>query len=163
MTWEYVAGFFDGEGALTQNDKGGFRISIAQTNRPVLENIKGFSGVGNICLVTKRKEHWKESWVYYVSKQKDVYIFLTKTRPFLIVKKKLVLKRLPTLREIIKLQNRRKLRLTNRKQRALSLRGSGLSYWRIGKRMGLDRSYVRRLMLGFPKPSNKNGGRSSIG
>ncbi|HPA25214.1 MAG TPA: LAGLIDADG family homing endonuclease [bacterium] len=45
MTWNYVAGFFDGEGSITKNGSG-FRITIVQTNKEVLEEIKKFIQLG---------------------------------------------------------------------------------------------------------------------
>ena len=147
MTWEYIAGFFDGEGSLVHNGKG-YRANISQTNKEVLDEIKYFSGVGLVCKITKRQAQWKDSWVYYVSKQKDVDFFVRNILPFVYVKKDKIIETIPKLDRILELQKFRSIRLVRRKKEALKLRESGLSYWRIGQKMGLDRSYVRKLILG---------------
>lgn len=51
MSWDYVAGFFDGEGSVGfQKKKGRFypRIIFTQKDRKILELIKSFIGFGNI-------------------------------------------------------------------------------------------------------------------
>ncbi len=67
MDWNYIAGFFDGEGSILKHDPTNYRISIPQTNEEVLQKIKTFSNMGNIFKTRKRKEHWKDSWVYSVA------------------------------------------------------------------------------------------------
>ena len=86
MTWQYISGFFDGEGSLCHNGKG-YRITIPQTSESVLQSIKTFVGSGQVIHVTKRKVHWKESWVFYIARQEDVYMFLRKIAAHVIVKK----------------------------------------------------------------------------
>lgn len=147
MTWEYIAGFFDGEGTIANNGKG-FRIGIPQTNITVLKDIQKFTNFGNICKITKRKSHWKDSWVYYVAKQECVYLFLRSIYPFLIVKKKNASIAISKLKHITKLQHQRRKKFEEKLRKALALRSKGLSYWRIGLEMNLDRGYVRRLIIG---------------
>ncbi len=148
MTWEYIAGFFDGEGTISRNTSG-FRISMPQTNQEVLEKIRHFSGLGNICKVTKRKSHWKDSWTYYITKQKNVLIFLKGISPHLVLKKDLADNTIPELKLIVNKQKLKILKHENRRKKALILRSKGLAYWRIGEKMGgLDRGYVRKLILG---------------
>lgn len=85
MNWQYIAGFFDGEGTITHNGKG-FRITIPQTNELVLQKIRLFAGYGNIIYNPKRKSYWSDGWTYYIAKQSEVYKFLMKIKPFLVVK-----------------------------------------------------------------------------
>lgn len=146
MGWQYIAGFFDGEGTISHNGKG-FRLSIPQTSKTVLIDIRSFTSFGTICKVIKRKSHWKDSWIYYVAKQEELYRFLRHILPFTIVKRSKILTVLPKLQFIIKLQYERKNRHKLRLIKALRFRKQGLSYWRIGREMNLDRSYVRRLIL----------------
>ena len=146
MTWEYIAGFFDGEGSLTNNGKG-YRVTISQTNKEVLENILEYSGVGNIFKNKKRQVHWKESWVFYVAKQKDVYLFLKKISPFLIVKSKQINKFLPIIIKKVKEIDQKKLNRKKRIKKAKNLRKKGLTYRQIGKKMNVDFGYARRLIL----------------
>jgi intein-encoded DNA endonuclease-like protein len=147
MTWEYIAGFFDGEGSLTHNGKG-FRITIPQTNEEVLISIKDFADMGNIFKEKKRKVHWKDSWIYNISKQKDIYDFLNQIQKFVIVKKSKALAVLPELQYNIEQQRLRQDKHLQRRAQAIALRKQGLSYWRIGLEMGgLDRGYIRRIIL----------------
>lgn len=146
MTWEYIAGFFDGEGSITHNGKG-YRISIAQTNKEVLDAIAQFTTMGFVIPVTKRKSHWKDSWVFYIAKQVDVLEFLQKSRAYLIVKKSLaeiVIKKQLTI--IDKAKKREALRLYRISQAKL-LRDRGLTYRAIGKRLNIDFGFARQLSL----------------
>ena len=88
MNWDYVGGFFDGEGSIARSGRS-FRISIAQTNEEILNEICDFAGVGHVFKVTKRKEHWKDSWVYHIGSKKDIHLFLKRISPYLILKKDL--------------------------------------------------------------------------
>ena len=101
MKWEYIAGFFDGEGSLTHNGKS-YRVTIAQANFEVLELIHSYTHLGHIRKERKREAHWKESWVYYIARQEDVLKFLLKVRPFLIVKKEKTEKCLPFLEKTVR-------------------------------------------------------------
>jgi len=146
MTWDYIAGFFDGEGSLVHNGKR-FRILIPQTHEGVLLEIKNFIGSGTIYKVTKRKEHWKECWVYCIARQEDVLKFIKKIKNNLIVKKITVLNAIPrltiTLNGMVK---RKKLRI-DRKNTVEKLRAKGLTYREIGKKVGIDFGYARRLLI----------------
>lgn len=146
MTKEYVAGFFDGEGSITHNGKG-YRITISQTNKRVLQEIKGLLKIGYIFKNRKRQAHWKESWVYYIAKQKDVYLFLQVISPFMVIKKGLAIRVFAHLKNVIvDIEKKRKL-AQYRKRQALSLRKRGATYRNIGKELGIDWSYARRLIL----------------
>ena len=146
MTWDYIAGFFDGEGSLVHNGKR-FRILIPQTHEGVLLEIKNFIGSGTIYKVTKRKEHWKECWVYCIARQEDVLKFIKKIKNNLIVKKITVLNAIPrltiTLNGMVK---RKKIRI-DRKNTVEKLRAKGLTYREIGKKVGIDFGYARRLLI----------------
>ncbi len=146
MEWRYIAGFFDGEGSLGHNGKG-FRITIPQANLEVLRAIQQYCDVGDIIKVTKRKPHWKDSWVYYISTQKEVYYFLQKIKPWVIVKHSLVERVLGELREYLKLVAIRKRLVKKRVERSIQLRRRGLTYREIGRRVEADHSYIRRLIL----------------
>ncbi len=148
MTWTYIAGFFDGEGSLIKKpDKNGYRIQIAQTNKKVLQEILEYVGCGHICHPKKRKPHWKESWMFYISKQDDVSYFLKKTSSYLIVKKHLSKRVIPIL-EILVLKNKiNREKITKRKDKAKLLRAKGLTYREIGKRLNMDWGHARRIII----------------
>jgi intein/homing endonuclease len=146
MTWEYIAGFFDGEGSITHNGKG-WRISIAQTNKEVLDRIKVFTKIGGVFEVVKRQSHWKDSWVYFIAKQGDVYKFLKNINNLVIVKKEKSNKVLPELEEYLK---KYKLTIKKRNQikiEARRLRNLGRTYRQIGKELKIDFGQARRIIL----------------
>jgi len=146
MNWQYIAGFFDGEGSIILKN-GRSRIAIVQTNKPVLESIKKFTKCGNIFEVTKRKPHWKDCWVYSISCKKDIYNFLRKITPYLFVKKELAEKGILQLKkELIKMEERKK-KYIYRKHMAKLLRKKGLSYRAIGKELSMDWGHARRMIL----------------
>lgn len=146
MNWDYIAGFFDGEGTFG-NYGSGYKISVTQTNKKVLEKIQSFTKLGHIHHLKKRKSHWKDAWVYYIAKQEDVYIFLNKILDKLVVKKETSSKALPKLRKKIKNRERQRIRTIKRKRQAKNLRKEGFSYRQIGKKLGIDWGYARRLIL----------------
>jgi len=146
MNWFYIGGFFDGEGSLTHNGKG-YRITIAQANDEVLSEIQKFCKNGHIIKVKKRKIHWKDSWVFYISKQEDVYKFIVRIAPYLIVKKQLICRVVPILKKYVELQNKKKTVLEKRKKLVIELRNKSFSYRAIGKKVGIDWSYARKLIL----------------
>lgn len=146
MNWGYVAGFFDGEGSLTHNGSG-FRVTIPQTHLIVLKAIKNFSGVGNVFALTKRKAHWKDAWAYNISRQEDIQFFLTKIQPFLIVKFQKVSRVLPRITIIVAEQKRRSRHAHKLKYAVRKLRKAGLVWREIGRRLGIDFGYARRLYL----------------
>ncbi|MFA6135907.1 MAG: LAGLIDADG family homing endonuclease [Candidatus Paceibacterota bacterium] len=146
MKWEYIAGFFDGEGCISHNGKG-YRIAISQTNQEVLDGIVKFSKVGYVCKITKRKSHWKDSWIYYISKQDDVLYFLKRIFDYLIVKNAIAKKVIPELSKYAKKRNVKISVMEHKKAKALEMRTSGASYREIGKQLNLDWGYVRRILI----------------
>lgn len=146
MDWKYIAGFFDGEGSISHNGSG-YRLTISQTNEEVLEAIRAFTKTGKVLSITKRKPHWKDSWVYNISKQKDIEKFLLKISPNLIVKKPLALKVLLNLKKIVKNQTIRERKSNSIRQKSRILRKKGYSYRQIGKTLNIDWGYARRLTL----------------
>lgn len=145
MTWEYIAGFFDGEGSIVYNGSG-FRITIAQTNFTVLDSIRRFSKMGQVIKVAKRQSHWKDSWVYYISKQEDILFFIRHIQNFSIVKKQKINIILPRLISAVSNNKDRVLKRQLLTKSAKALRKEGLSYREIGKRLDIDFGHARRLI-----------------
>jgi len=147
MTWQYIAGFYDGEGSLIRHGRGhGFRALIPQAHYEVLISIQAFTKVGYIFKKRKRKSHWKESWVYGVSRQKDLYQFLKNIQPYCIVKREKIDYALPIIQKNLAAeQSRLQLRL-RRFNAARGMRQNGYTYRRIGKKLDVDFGYIRRLL-----------------
>ena len=147
MNWDYIAGFFDGEGSVTDYKKK-CRVTITQTNKEVLERIRSFAGVGSIAEITKRKSHWKDSWVYYISKQSDLLKFLNGVAPRLVVKRKLAQNAIVVLERKLQEREARQQELFARTYKARELRRQGLPYRDIGKVLHIDFGHARRIVLG---------------
>jgi len=146
MDWSYVAGFFDGEGSVTRHGNG-YRVTIPQTNFEVLQKIMQSATVGHVVGLRKRQEHWKDCWMYYITKQSDVELFLRHIAPHVLVKKKPVEQALKNLRPFLIKQKVKQALSISRKKKAIQLRGQGYTYREIGKRIGTDWGYARRLTL----------------
>jgi DNA-binding transcriptional regulator WhiA len=147
ITWNYIAGFFDGEGSITDNGKG-YRITIPQTNFIVLQQILHFTKVGQIIKVTKRKSHWKDSWVYYIASQSDIQSFLKYISPHLVIKRAESQRVLQKLNYIVTKQKAHSRLIAQRIKSAKSLRKMGMSYREIGKELNIDWGFARRIILG---------------
>jgi len=147
MDWSYIAGFFDGEGSLTISGKT-HRITIPQTNELVLNSIQNFVGRGSVFPVKKRKIHWKDSWIYCITKQEDVLYFLSNIESFLIVKKELVAQRMPIIKKMVQEYGRKKKLSIKLREDAVKLRQQGLTYRQIGRKLSIDWGYARRVIVG---------------
>jgi hypothetical protein len=85
MTWEYIAGFIDGEGAIVKK-KQVYNLYISQTNFEVLEEIRLFTRVGKIYEVSQRRPNWKQAWVYNAGGGCGTYYVLQHVVEHLVVK-----------------------------------------------------------------------------
>ena len=146
MTWEYIAGFIDGEGTIVRR-KRVYNLCISQTNFEVLEEIRKFTGVGAIYSIDKRKPHWKEAWVYSAGGARGTYSVLLNVIDHLIVKRAWALRVLDELRIRLRAIDQEKDLKIQRIQRAKLLRQKGWSYRKIAKVLKTDFGYVRRLVL----------------
>ena len=94
MTHEYLAGFVDGEGALTiirigrPNGRLYYRpvLTIGNTHLGVLQAIKDFVGAGWICNGREKRTNRKQIWAYTLTSGEKLVPLLAALRPHLIVK-----------------------------------------------------------------------------
>lgn len=145
MTWDYIAGFLDGEGSIINKNRG-FAISISQANKNVLEKIKKFAHIGHVYKVAKRKQHWKNSWIYTITNYNDTFDFLCKIKNKLVVKKSKAQYAINALKIILSDKQKKMRRRNFRIKEAKKLRKNGDSYREIGKKLNTDWGYVRRLI-----------------
>ncbi len=144
MTWEYVAGFVDGEGAIVKRNRG-YVLFISQTNFEVLDKVHEFIGKGSIYSITKRKSHWKDAWVFSSRSSENTHYILTKIVDKLIVKKRQASKAIRELeKRFEEIQKQRNIR-ENRATKVRKLRSRGLTYREIGRILKIDFGYARRL------------------
>jgi len=147
ISWQYIAGFVDGEGSIVKTKRTVYRILIPQTHEGVLKAIQGFTGMGFIFKGKTRKAHWKDNWVYVVAQQRQVLFFLKKIHPYLIVKRQLATDRIPVLTQLIFEGDQRRGQLQKRLKLCKFWRSKGLTYRAIGKKLKIDFGYARRLCL----------------
>ena len=93
MTWEYIAGFFDGEGCITlhSNRTNGakvYKIQISQANVLVLERIKDFLLENRIYCRVYKDGHWYKEHCkrLCINGYNDVLKFLENIKDKCIVK-----------------------------------------------------------------------------
>lgn len=101
MNWDYVAGFFDGEGciAITKDNSRKFprfpctvRVTISQKRPAVLSEIKGFLKENRIPstmfqVESMRNDKRFDCWLLSIGKSKHAVSFLLKIKDKLIVKR----------------------------------------------------------------------------
>lgn len=89
--WEYIAGLFDGEGHLGRkwgNQAHLWRIEIVNTNLKSLETIRDFMGFGRLYKRGKpKKSTHNQAYCLIISKQVDIYLFLSNIAKYLIIKR----------------------------------------------------------------------------
>jgi hypothetical protein len=83
----YAAGFFDGDGCITTSGNSGFRITLSNTDKRVLEFFKSnFGGNINNQHLPENPKH-NVAWKWVQAKRADVLSTLVLFEPFLISKK----------------------------------------------------------------------------
>lgn len=96
MNWNYIAGFFDGEGSVViQKNRAKYLriiITVPNTDLNVLQEMKEFTNLGNIYKVTKRQEHWKDAWVWIIQRRFEVIHFIDTIKKYTLVKKEKLIK-----------------------------------------------------------------------
>jgi hypothetical protein len=144
MTWQYIAGFFDGEGSLCLSN-GRYFLSISQTNEEVLVAIREFAGVGRVHKVTKRKQHWRDAWIYQIGKRAHILSFLMNIVDHLIVKRDLV--QLAILRLRYDIANHKPRFKRERAEMFAAMYADGKSFSDIQRETGVDRGIVRKALI----------------
>lgn len=135
MNINYIAGFFDGEGSIVISNNR-VTLSIPQTDEKILLKIKEFFKKGNVYTLKKRKEHWKDAWVYRCNGSFQVLEILLKLEPFLILKKDKALKAIELLKNI---QNKNLLKINRNKEAIKLILEQKLSYRTVEKLTGICR------------------------
>jgi len=104
ISWEYIAGFFDGEGTIGHTSRYAYKVSFSQSTMPVLEAIKEFLGGYSIytwCATYKNKNRkYNESYQLQFSASSGVKLFLEGILPYTIVKRMEVLEALNTIKDV---------------------------------------------------------------
>ncbi|MFA5376545.1 MAG: LAGLIDADG family homing endonuclease [Dehalococcoidia bacterium] len=154
MTWEYIAGFFDGEGNINIQTRAGrrkcARLNISQNDRTVLEEI---------CLFLKDRDidariyHLEPDanfrrpnikWYIQIASAGSVKRFLEGVIEYLIVKRTLADEALALDYSI------RRTKFSDKEMEEFRLfRSNGMTLSAIGRKMGRDNSFLSRLDRGL--------------
>lgn len=91
ITWEYIAGLFDGEGSIVvgENNWGNtfVKVQIAQANSPFLYLVRDFLGYGEVKEQKGIKRARAVPYTLDIFKKEDIHRFLSSVLPHLILKK----------------------------------------------------------------------------
>lgn len=91
MSWEYIAGYFDGEGhvSLCMTGRGIRARSLmwANTNRESLEAMRSFMGVGRVVARKKSRPHYKQPYELKIGKKSELLHVLNGMECHLIIKR----------------------------------------------------------------------------
>lgn len=143
ITW--FAGLFEGEGSFTFKRGKPYRMSISMTDLDVLERVRDEFG-GSILSLTKRKERWKDAWVWYIggessrSLAQEIYPYLLSRR------QKRCQEYIDNLRTQKQYNNDRLVRHESLKIECKRLREEGLLQREIASILEIDRSTVSKLL-----------------
>ena len=97
LSWEYVAGFLDGEGSITLSSQSRAKgypyyeplMRISNTSFYVLSLIRDFIGGGKICITKKlgyQNKNHRQVWVYQLTGRRNLFPVLMALRPYLVLK-----------------------------------------------------------------------------
>ena len=132
MSWEYVAGFFDGEGCITFNKNNIIRIIFTQKEALVLDIIDKFLYQNDI---RSKSNYIKLSGCINlcINRHLDQLVFLTKIIDHLIVKKSKAIEAL----KIIKNRKYQNEHYTLKEERLIKLfRERNMAYKEITEKLG---------------------------
>ena len=143
MNWDYIAGFVDGEGSILIPQNKRVKISIYNTNRESLEEIKNFIGYGTIRFVDRNPGKWKPSGIYSITNSRKIILpILEELKDRCIIKKEKINEAIEFIKE--KKWYRDKyvdIQLIKK------LRNEGKSYREIAKTMNIAHETVRKRYL----------------
>lgn len=142
MDWSYIAGYFDGEGTITNSNKKTckrFHIAITNTNLESLKEMQLYSNLGHIYKCKRRgKEYYKDTWVWLIQRNKEIIYFLEKIEPISIVKKD---KAVFVKNHLLEREAQRKTP-ENLKVKLIEISRKGLSLIQMANELGIDRDTI---------------------
>lgn len=120
MTWEYIAGFFDGEGCIHKTKKGIYFVSCSQSEHQhdVIFEIKSFlesNGVTSSVrtyqnLSSLKTVHKRKTTCLSFTNRNSVFSFLNNVLPFLIVKREKAILAIESAKSTIERREKQKLK-----------------------------------------------------
>jgi len=150
MTWEYIAGFFDGEGCVNVYPNGNTQrvaVTLTQGNPEVLEVIQEFLEDMGIPSAIYAKSSSRSQWfVLSITAREQVKLVLENLTPYLIVKQPAAIKTLEWMKANPKRQGGlNRLQWTKRQvKRMVELWEGGMTQERIALKFKTTQSQVSR-------------------
>lgn len=144
----WFSGLFEGEGSFSFYKEKARKITLTSTDRDVLERIvENFGGV--IIKPKKRKEHWKQEYVWYIDKH-QAYIIVIQMLPYLCERRskrgnewiESYLKETKILKEKEEIRKNSRILIKE-------LREKGLTHVEISNIVGYERSHVSKILKNF--------------
>ena len=77
----WMAGLFEGEGNI-QIETWRTKLRLKMTDKDVVERFAKYANCGTVKFVPRQKPHWKDQWLWSVSKKADVIRLLSDMLPF---------------------------------------------------------------------------------
>lgn len=147
----WLAAFLEGEGCIYLANGPGVEITIANTNRDVIESIRLRTGCGSVTEVTFDRAAWKTKYLWRARRWRDVRKLLVDLMPFLTFKRAKALAALEKLSHLSREESAR-VELIDK---VLALRDKGLTQQQIADRVGCTRSNVS-ILLNPPAPKSRH-------
>ncbi len=134
----WLAGFFDGEGCVYLPKGPGIAVSLASTNRDVIESLYRRLPLGQLEEVTFDRAEWSTKYSWRVRRYEDARTVLLMIRPYLTIKT------LAADRAISRIADyaERRSATVARHERVIELGEAGLTHTEIAAKVGLGRSAV---------------------
>jgi hypothetical protein len=146
MTWEYLAGFFDGEGHVGVHKAGRYRqasVTVANTHEPTIDQIAEFLSSFGIGHSKFRRVYdngkWKTAYKINVTGIKNSTKFLSAILPYLVTKREAAL----TTLEWLSKQTPRDFWSKESYERALAWYSSGKTLRQASAIVGMDQKSLR--------------------
>jgi intein-encoded DNA endonuclease-like protein len=141
VSWDYIAGFFDADGCVTQyRDKSGrlvTQLTFTNTNYGVLKAIRDFLGLQRLS-INRRKGTRKPAYKLSIGKHEDVLHVGGALAQRCLVKKQQLISKIDSF----KLNGR--YRRPGELSKAVELRNQGMNLSEIGRELGRSRNTIMR-------------------
>lgn len=137
----WFAGLFEGEGSFgIKDEKIANGMYLTSTDMDVLEKIKKFFGGTIFKEGRKRKEHWKQAYIWRLCK-KDSLIIIKEIYPYLCSRRRA---RADTYLRLEKELDARRVDFKKRNLKILQLYKSGVTQGEISKLYGVHRTTITK-------------------
>lgn len=139
----WFVGVFEGEGTFSFDKDIAKALIIQMTDLDTLQKVQCICG-GNIRPIKKRKEHWKDCWVWYLQGERSLKL-AEEIYPYLMSRRQKRCEEFCSSKKqhsLVAYRNRANLK----REKAIALRKQGLTHKEIARQLNIERSYVSHLL-----------------